>query len=74
MLYAKRHDKARTLALASGETWPATMESFLRRALAREPGGRFSDAQRMREAWRLASSGDSFPSLEVLRARAPDPG
>jgi serine/threonine protein kinase len=73
VLYAKRYGQPRTLAQATGETWLTGIEAHFRRALAREPDDRFADAESMREAWDEATKGDAFPSLDLLRARAPEP-
>jgi serine/threonine-protein kinase len=56
---------APTLEEATGEKWPAGVERFLEKALAKAREGRFGTAQEALTAWRAAQPGN------ITRARLP---
>jgi serine/threonine-protein kinase len=56
---------APTLEEATGEKWPAGVERFLEKALAKAREGRFATAEEALQAWRAAQPGN------ITRARLP---
>jgi serine/threonine-protein kinase len=70
MLWQKLELDAPSLADVTGERWPAELEAFLRRALARDRERRFASAAEAQAAWtRLAEPGWEAPDRDRLRAR-----
>jgi serine/threonine protein kinase len=68
VMQAKLTARAPTLAEATGVTWPAPVEDFFRRALAREVAKRFTSAEEMRSAWIEAVAVAEVPTRAELRA------
>jgi serine/threonine protein kinase len=68
VMQAKLTARARTLAEATGVAWPAPVERFSRRALAREAAKRFTSADEMRSAWIEAVAEAKVPTRAELRA------
>ena len=64
-VYFKRTSDPLTLADVTGETWPAAMETFVRRILARDAKKRFENAATAREAWARSSAAKGFPNLSA---------
>lgn len=69
VLQAKVNEDARTLAQATSLKWPRPFEAFFRRALARDPSARFTDAQSMASTWLDASRHRNVPQISELRQR-----
>ena len=67
VMFAKMNARARSLAQATGVTWPAEVERLLERALAREREDRFGSAREMREAWTTTVGGSRMPDVASLR-------
>jgi serine/threonine-protein kinase len=72
VLHAKVSEDARTLAVSTSLSWPKALEDFFRRALARDPSGRFTDAHSMAHAWLDAARQRDLPELADLRQRNAD--
>ncbi|HEX8790116.1 MAG TPA: serine/threonine-protein kinase [Polyangiaceae bacterium] len=72
VLHAKLNEDARSLEHATGSRWADSLETFFRRALAREPSARFQDAGAMGAAWADAVRAATPVDLERLRQRNAD--
>ncbi len=55
ILHAKLHAEPKSLHEVTGAAWPAALEAFLRKCLARVPEGRFASADLALAAWRRAA-------------------
>src|SRR6202035_5744044 len=70
VLHAKEHRDARSLQEATSLAWPAPLETFFRRALARGPGARLAAAGAMSRGWLEASRDLRVPDVSELRRRS----
>lgn len=61
VLSLKRYRNPPTLLAVTGETWPAEIEAFLARLLAREPAGRHATAALARLEWSDVCAGLGLP-------------
>jgi serine/threonine-protein kinase len=73
-LVAMKIDRAApSLAQATGERWPARLERFLERALAKNRDARFATAAEALAEWRAAQPSAIGTAQDGLPARAPMP-
>jgi hypothetical protein len=72
VLHAKQHRDARSLEEATSLAWPVALETFFRRALARDPAARHPDAGSMSQAWVTVITDQRIPDLAELRRRSAD--
>ncbi len=74
VLSLKRHRDAPTLSAVTGEAWPAGLEAFVARLLAREPAGRYATAALARLAWADICAELGLPAEGAAGGRAAAPG